>query len=294
MRLGLSLGKKLADDLAAGGGLGLFVLGHEGERLGAAELPGDVGPGGLAQGRAIIAAAAFDGVKLVADEDGGGGLGDFLDPGGGEDLGHAGPAVGGGAVPGEVEQEGEGVGLAAAELGGQVEDRAGLGPLAGEAADDFGGQGGEVLGEVGAGEEAVGLLVVGRGAVVADVVQVDGEFGGVERFAFAEVFAGRDDFVPGFEGHIHTRQNGYRLLHIRIRPKRALHRSARPGLVSGLRSPESTLAVRYSGSSSPGIGGASGTLAIAASNFALLPRWRPRLRARLKSSIARTQFLQLL
>ena len=53
----------------------------------------------------------------------------------------------------------------------------------------------------GASEEAVGLLVVGRGAVVADVVQVDGEFGGVERFAFAEILAGRDDFVPGFEGH---------------------------------------------------------------------------------------------
>jgi hypothetical protein len=37
--------------------------------------------------------------------------------------------MGGGAVPGEVEQESEGVGFAAAELGGQVENRAGLGAL---------------------------------------------------------------------------------------------------------------------------------------------------------------------
>ena len=93
MIAGFVFGKKLADDLAAGGGLGLLVFGHEGERLGAAELPGDVGPGGLAQGGAVIAAAAFDRVELVADEDSDGGLGDFLDPGSGEDLSHAGPSV---------------------------------------------------------------------------------------------------------------------------------------------------------------------------------------------------------
>jgi hypothetical protein len=188
------------DDLAAGGGFGLFVLGHEGERLGPAKLPGDVAPGGLAQRRAVIAATAFDGVELVANEDRGGGLGDFLDPGSSEDLRHPSPAVGGGAAPGEVEQKGEGVGFAAAELCGQVEDRAGLRPLAGKTPHDFAGQGGEVPGEVGAGEEAVGLLVVGRGRAVTHVVQVDGKLGGVERFAFAEVFAGCDDFIPGFHG----------------------------------------------------------------------------------------------
>jgi len=30
---------------------------------------------------------------------------------------------------------------------------------------------------------------------------MDGKFGGVERFALAEIFAGRDNFVPGFKGH---------------------------------------------------------------------------------------------
>jgi hypothetical protein len=30
---------------------------------------------------------------------------------------------------------------------------------------------------------------------------VDGELGGVERFALAQILARGDDFVPGFEGH---------------------------------------------------------------------------------------------
>jgi len=109
--------EKLADDLTAGGGLGFIVLGHEGEvllrRLASgrqSKLPGDAGPGGLAQWRAIVAASAFDGVELVSNKDGRGVFGDFLDPGSGEDLGHAGPAVGGGAVSREVEQEFEGMG----------------------------------------------------------------------------------------------------------------------------------------------------------------------------------------
>ena len=101
-----------------------------------------------------------------------------------------------------MEQQGEGVGFAAAELGGQVEDRAGLRPLAGEAPHDFAGQGGEVFGDVGARKEAVGLLVVRRGAVIANVVQVDCELGGVEGFAFAQVLARGDDFIPGLEAHI--------------------------------------------------------------------------------------------
>ena len=46
------------------------------------------------------------------------------------------------------------------------------------------------------------LLVIWRGAVVAYVIQVDGEFGGVEGFALPQILARRDDFVPGFEGHI--------------------------------------------------------------------------------------------
>jgi hypothetical protein len=41
-------------------------------------------------------------------------------------------------------------------------------------------------------------LVIGRGAVIANIVQVDGKFGGVERFALAQILAGSHNFVPGF------------------------------------------------------------------------------------------------
>jgi hypothetical protein len=41
-------------------------------------------------------------------------------------------------------------------------------------------------------------LVVGRGAVVSNVVQVDSKFGGVEWFALAEILARSHYFVPRF------------------------------------------------------------------------------------------------
>ena len=63
------------------------------------------------------------------------------------------------------------------------------------------GKGGEILGQVRTREEPVWFLVVGRSAAVADVIQVDGEFGCIERLAFAEILARRHDFVPGFERH---------------------------------------------------------------------------------------------
>ena len=91
--------------------------------------------------------------------------------------------------------------FAAAELGGEVENGARLRALAGETPDDLARQRGQVLREVGPREEPVRLLVIRRGAVVAYVVQVDGKLGGVEGLAFAEVFPGRYDFLPGFEGH---------------------------------------------------------------------------------------------
>ena len=43
--------------------------------------------------------------------------------------------------------------------------------------------------DVGALEEALGVLVDFRRSPLADVIQVDGELGGVERLAFAEVLA---------------------------------------------------------------------------------------------------------
>ena len=129
-------------------------------------------------------------------------MGTSLTPAAARRLGDAGPFVGGWAALGEVVEEGEGVRLATAELGGEIEDRAGLGALTGEAADGLAGKGGQVPGQVGPGKEPVRPLVVGQSGVVAHVVQVDGELRSVEGFAFAEVLAGCDDSIPRFEGHI--------------------------------------------------------------------------------------------
>lgn len=116
----------------------------------------------------------------------------------------AGPALGSGSVLGEVVEERERVSFAAAELGGEIEDGTGLGPLAGEAADDLAGEGGEIPGQVRAREEPVRFLVVWRSASVADVVEVDGEFGGIKGFALTQVLARSNDFIPRFQRHINT------------------------------------------------------------------------------------------
>ena len=136
-----------------------------------------------------------------ADEDGDGSFGNGAGSGCRQQLRDAGAAFTGGPAFGEVVKEGEGVSFAAAELGRKVEHGVGFGALAGEAADDLAGEGREISGQVGSGEEPVGLLVVRWGGAVAHVVEVDGEFGGVEGFGLTEVLAGRDYFVPGFQWH---------------------------------------------------------------------------------------------
>jgi len=94
------------------------------------------------------------------------------------------------------------MGLAAAELGGHVEDGRRFGLLARQPTDHLRGQSAEVLGEVRPLEEALWLLIIRRGAAVADLVEVNGELRSVERLALAQVLAGSDDFVPGFKvGH---------------------------------------------------------------------------------------------
>ena len=102
----------------------------------------------------------------------------------------------------EVVEQRQGVGLAAAELGRQVEHRRGLDLHAVQAAHHLHREVAEVLGEVRALEELGGVLVDRRGAAVADVVEVDGELGGVERAPFAEILAGGDDLVPGLHGGV--------------------------------------------------------------------------------------------
>jgi hypothetical protein len=55
--------------------------------------------------------------------------------------------------------------------------------------------------EVSVREEANGVAIIRRCRAVADVVQMDGELGGILRFALAQILARGDDFMPGFQGH---------------------------------------------------------------------------------------------
>ena len=80
--------------------------------------------------------------------------------------------------------------LAAAELGGHVEDGRGLDRDAGEPPDRLGGEVLQVPGQVRPLEEPLGVLVVLAGSTVADVVEVDGELRGVQRSPLAQVLAG--------------------------------------------------------------------------------------------------------
>jgi hypothetical protein len=93
------------------------------------------------------------------------------------------------------------VGFAPAKLGGHVEHGRGFGLDARQAANDLGGQGGEILGQVGALEKLLGFLVNVRGLPGLHLIQMHGKFGGIQRFAFPQIFAGINNGIPGFERH---------------------------------------------------------------------------------------------
>ena len=174
-----------------------FVL-HQRDPFDAGQLPGDLVPGRLPARRAIIAAAR---VEAHADEDRDLGLRHSRHAGPIQDLGHAKPARGRRAAVGQVIQQGQGVGLAAAELGGEVEAGRRGRSHARQPARGLGGEVQQVLGEVGAAEELLRLPVDFVAAPILHHVEVHGELGRVQGFAFAQVLTGIDDGTPGFEGH---------------------------------------------------------------------------------------------
>ena len=118
------LGEHLPDHVAGRGDALLVVLGDHGERLLAAELPGDLAPGGPS-GEALRSPAAVDDVELGPDEDRDVRLGDLA-------TWARLRMVSTPATPrllspaGEVVEGGERVRLAAAELRRHVEDGRGL------------------------------------------------------------------------------------------------------------------------------------------------------------------------
>ena len=68
------------------------------------------------------------------------------------------------------------VGFAAAKLGREIENGVGFRSLAGQAADDFGGKTGEILGEISAFEETLRLLIISGRETFAHLIQMDGKF----------------------------------------------------------------------------------------------------------------------
>ena len=126
MSAGLSVGQKLSDHLCRRRGALFVVLGNDGEALFAAELKRNVAPGRAAQRRPVFAAASGERVEFGADEDGRGCTGYGFTPALSRrartpfQFDAVGPDFG------EVIEEGQRVRLAAAELGGEIEDGRGL------------------------------------------------------------------------------------------------------------------------------------------------------------------------
>ena len=93
------------------------------------------------------------------------------------------------------------MGFPPTKLGREVVDSRRLHADAGEPSDDTTAEFLQATGEKCSVKEALRILVVFRRPSVPDVVKVDGEFGGVERSAVAEILARRDDFVPRLLSH---------------------------------------------------------------------------------------------
>ena len=167
----------------------------------AAKLECDFTPRGLSKGRSILSAPTADGIELRADEDGGFGLRHAANAGATEQLRNTGPFVGGRTVLGEMVEQRQRVRFSAAELRGEIEDGVRLRPLTGKAADDFCGEGSQVFGEIRPFEESLRLLIIRGSTALTDLIEMDGEFRRIERLAFSQVLARRDNFIPGFEGH---------------------------------------------------------------------------------------------
>ena len=91
-------------------------------------------------------------------------------------LRNAGQLVRGRALLGQMVKQRQRVRLAAAKLRREIENGVGFRFLAGQTADDFGCETGEILGEICALEKAFRLLIIGRRFAFANLIQMDGEF----------------------------------------------------------------------------------------------------------------------
>ena len=173
--------------LGAGGRLlrGLPELRHS---LFTGHLPGEVDPGCL---------APLLGIPGVSDEDAHLGLGCFREPGLPQQTSHplqlAHPPPG----RGDVVERGEGVRLAAAELGDERHHRRRIGRFSRQPPQHHARVFAQGPGEARAGEELHRVAVILRRLSAHHLLQVDGELVGVEGASFADLLARGGDLVPG-------------------------------------------------------------------------------------------------
>ncbi|GBC78035.1 hypothetical protein HRbin08_01521 [bacterium HR08] len=192
------LTQPLLDHLAAGDDPLLVVLGYGGVERRAAQLPGDIPPGGPTPGLPFRP-DAHEEVEPVADEDRHPGLWDAVLARLLQELGHPRPALRPVPRPEQVIQQGEEVGLAAAELGDEVDARRGAHRLPGQAPEHPHRQFPIRLREVSAGEEAHWVSVILGRPAVHHLIQVDGELRRVQRDALAQVLPGDGHLMPRFQ-----------------------------------------------------------------------------------------------
>ena len=158
----------------------------------AGKLARQIDPGRLPPGR---------GVPGVAHEYAGAGRGNLRQPGRAQQLGHPGEPRGGRPGVGKVVQRGEGMRLAAAELGDEGEDRRGIPAPAGQPPQHHPGVLPQRAREAGAGEELRRIAVVLRRRAGDHLLQRDGEFVRAERTPLPHFLAQRNDPIPRFQSH---------------------------------------------------------------------------------------------
>ena len=93
------------------------------------------------------------------------------------------------------------MGFAATELCRHIEHGAGLGDSTRKSAHYFRREAGEILGQECTVEEPLRILVVLRSGSRANLIQMHGEFGSIDRFAFPQVFSRFRNVVPRLQLH---------------------------------------------------------------------------------------------
>ena len=147
----------------------------------------------------------------IADEHTDSSGGNLLQPGDAQQIRHPGEPGGGRAGVGQVVERGEGVRLAAAELGDEGKDRRRVLSLAGQPPEDHAGMLLQRAREAGAGEELRRVAVVLRSGVRDHLLQGNGELVRTERASFPHFLAQGHYPVPGVHQSLSPIDGGWEM-----------------------------------------------------------------------------------